>query len=306
VEKITVVGAGHVGATAAQRIAERELARQVHLVDIIDGLAQGKGLDQWESAPVEGFDTRVVGSTTYEDTAGSGLYVVTAGLARKPGMSRSDLVTKNAGIVGAISNEIAKYSPEAIILMVTNPLDVMSYVAMQTTGFPRERVIGMAGILDTARFRSFISLELNVSVEDIQALVLGGHGDSMVPLASSVSVGGIPLGQLMEEERIEALVERTRKGGGEIVSLLKEGSAYYAPSSAVAQMCESIVRDKKRVLPCSVWLEGEYGLEGIFMGVPCKLGRDGLEGIYEVELTASEMAALENSAAEVRETMSTL
>lgn len=305
-DKITVVGAGHVGATTAQRIAERELALEVLIIDIIDGLPQGKALDQWESAPVEGFDTRVRGSTTYEGTAGSGVYVVTAGLARKPGMSRDDLVTTNAGIVAGICEEIAEHSPDAIILMVTNPLDVMAYVAMQTTGFPRERVVGMAGVLDTARFRSFISLELDVSVEDVQALVLGGHGDSMVPLASSVSVGGIPLGRLLAEDRIEALVERTRKGGGEIVSLLKEGSAYYAPSAAVTQMCESIVRDKKRVLPCSAWLEGEYGLQGIFLGVPCKLGRGGLEEIYEVELTASEMQALANSAAEVRETMSAL
>jgi malate dehydrogenase len=306
VEKITVVGAGHVGASVAQRIAERELAREVLLVDIIDGLPQGKGLDQWESAPVEGFDTRVRGLESYEETAGSGAYVVTAGLARTPGMSRSDLVTKNAVIIEGIAREIATYSPDAIILMVTNPLDVMAFVAMRTTGFPRERVIGMAGVLDTARFRSFIALELDVSVEDVQALVLGGHGDSMVPLVSSVSVGGIPLEQLMEADRIEALVDRTRKGGGEIVALLKTGSAYYAPSSAVTQMCESIVRDKKRVLPCSVWLEGEYGLDGIFMGVPCKLGRAGLEKIYEVELADDELAALAKSAAEIKETMEAL
>ncbi len=301
-----MVGAGHVGATTAQRIAERELAREVLLIDVVPGLPEGKALDQWESAPVEGFDTRLRGLSSYEETAGSGVYVVTAGLARKPGMSRSDLVLKNAAIIGSIAKEIAAHSPQAIILMVTNPLDVMAYVAKETTGFDRQRVIGMAGILDTARFRSFIALELDVSVQDVQALVLGGHGDSMVPLVSSVSVGGIPLTQLLDEERIEALVERTRKGGGEIVSLLKSGSAYYAPSAAVTQMCESIVRDKKRVLPCSVWLEGEYGLEGLFLGVPCKLGRAGLEGILEAELTDGERSALERSAAEVKETMDAL
>ena len=302
-EKITVVGAGHVGATAAQRIAERELARCVVLVDIVEGMPQGKALDQWESAPVEGFDTRVVGTQGYEDTAGSGIYVVTAGLARKPGMSRDDLVTKNAEIVGGISARIREHSPDAIVVMVTNPLDVMAYVAKETTGFPRERVVGMAGILDTARFRSFIALELDVSVEDIQALVLGGHGDSMVPLVSTVSVGGVPLTQLLPRERIDELVERTRKGGGEIVGLLKEGSAYYAPSAAVCQMVEAIVRDKKRVLPCAAWLEGEFGLADLFLGVPCKLGRRGLEGILEVELTDEEMAALRRSAEDVRETM---
>lgn len=302
-EKITVVGAGHVGATAAQRIAERELAREVVVVDIVEGLPQGKALDQWESSPVEGFDTKVRGAQSYEDTAGSGLYVVTAGLARKPGMSRDDLVTKNAQIIQGISEQILAYSPESIIIMVTNPLDVMAYVAKETTGFPRERVIGMAGVLDTARFRCFIALELDVSVEDIQALVLGGHGDSMVPLVSTVSVGGVPLTQLLPAERIEALVERTRKGGGEIVGLLKTGSAYYAPSAAAVQMAESIVRDKKRILPCAAWLDGEFGLDGVFLGVPCKLGRNGLEQIIEVELTDDERSALHASAAEVKATM---
>jgi len=303
VEKITVVGAGHVGATAAQRIAERELAREVVVVDIVEGLPQGKALDQWESAPVEGFDTRVRGAQSYEETAGSGVYVVTAGLARKPGMSRDDLVTKNAEIIKGISEQILAYSPDSIIIMVTNPLDVMAYVAKEVTGFPRERVIGMAGVLDTARFRCFIALELDVSVEDIQALVLGGHGDSMVPLVSTVSVGGVPLTQLLPADRIEALVERTRKGGGEIVGLLKTGSAYYAPSAAAVQMTESIVRDKKRILPCAAWLEGEFGLDGLFVGVPCKLGRNGLEDIIEVALTDDERAALHASAAEVKSTM---
>ena len=305
-DRITVVGAGHVGATAAQRIAERELAREVVVVDILEGVPQGKALDQWESAPVEGFDTRVTGAQEYGPTEGSGIYVVTAGLARKPGMSRDDLLKKNAEIIGGISEEIAKHSPGAIIVMVTNPLDVMAYVAMKVTGFPRERVVGMAGILDTARFRSFIALELDVSVEDIQALVLGGHGDSMVPIVSTVTVGGIPLTELLPADRIESLVQRTRKGGGEIVQLLGTGSAYYAPSSAAVQMVESIVRDKKRILPCAAWLEGEFGLDGLFLGVPCKLGRNGLEGVLEVPLTDDESTALRASADAVRGTMGLL
>lgn len=298
-----MVGAGHVGATTAQRIAEQELAREVVLVDIVEGLPQGKALDQWESAPVQGFDTRVWGSQGYEETAGSDVYVVTAGLARKPGMSRDDLITKNATIIEGIATQIRTHSPEAIVIMVTNPLDAMAYVAKKVTGFPRERVIGMAGVLDTARFRSFIAMELEVSVEDVQALVLGGHGDSMVPIVSTVSVGGIPLTQLLPPTRIQALVERTRKGGGEIVGLLKTGSAYYAPSAAAVQMVESIVRDKKRVLPCAAWLEGEYGFEGLYLGVPCKLGKNGLEAILEVELNPEERAALERSAAAVSSTM---
>ena len=302
-EKITVVGAGHVGATTAQRIAEKELARQVVLVDILDGVPQGKALDQWESAPVEGFDTKVIGSQTYEATAGSGLYVVTAGLARTPGMSREDLVAKNTQIIVGISEQIRMYSPEAIIIMVTNPLDVMAYVAKEVTGFPRERVIGMAGVLDTARVRSFIALELDVSVEDVQALVLGGHGDSMVPLVSTVSVGGIPLAQMLSADRIEALVQRTRKGGGEIVGLLKTGSAYYAPSAAAVQMCEAIVRDKRRILPCAAWLQGEYGMDDVFLGVPCKLGMNGLEAVLEVQMSDEEMQALQSSAAAVKDTM---
>ncbi len=302
-EKITVVGAGHVGATAAQRIAERELAREVVLIDILEGVPQGKALDQWESAPVEGFDTMVTGAQSYEQSSGSGIYVVTAGLARKPGMSRDDLVTKNTEIIKSVSEQIARYSPDAIIVMVTNPLDAMAYVAKEVTGFPKERVIGMAGILDTARFRSFIAMELDVSVEDIQALVLGGHGDSMVPIVSTVSVGGIPLSQLMDAEKIEALVQRTRKGGGEIVKLLGTGSAYYAPSAGAVQMVESISRDKKRVLPCAAWLEGEYGHEGLFLGVPCKLGRGGLEAVIEVDLSDAERAALAVSADAVRSTM---
>ncbi|MCH7857177.1 MAG: malate dehydrogenase [Gemmatimonadetes bacterium] len=304
--KITVVGAGHVGATCAQRLAEKELARKVVLVDIVEGIPQGKGLDQWESAPIEGFDSHVIGTNDYEEAADSDLFIVTAGIARKPGMSRDDLLKTNAGIVESVSKEIARVAPESIIIMVSNPLDVMAYVAMKASGFPRERVIGMAGVLDTARYRSFISLELGVSVEDIQALVLGGHGDTMVPLVSYTTISGIPLTQFLGSERIEALLERTRKGGAEIVAHLKTGSAYYAPSAAAAQMAEAIVKDKRRILPCSAYLEGEYGHEGIFLGVPCQLGEGGLQKIIEVELTESETEALANSAKAVRETISAL
>jgi malate dehydrogenase len=305
-DKITVVGAGNVGATAAQLLALKELSRQVVLVDVVEGVPQGKALDQWESAPIERFDARPLGTNGYEEAAGSGLFVVTAGIARKPGMSRDDLLKTNAGIVRSVSENIARVAPDAIVIMVSNPLDVMAYVCLRTTGFPRERVIGMAGVLDTARYRSFIAQELDVSVEDIQALVLGGHGDTMVPLASYTNVAGIPLAQLLGQERIDALVERTRNGGAEIVSLLKTGSAYYAPAAAAVQMAEAIARDKKRVLPCSAYLEGEYGLRGIFLGVPCKLGRSGLERIIEVELTAEERAALQRSADAVGRTMAVL
>jgi malate dehydrogenase len=305
-KKITVVGAGHVGATAAQRIAEKELARTVVLIDIAEGIPQGKGLDQWESAPIEGFDSRIVGSQTYDEAEGSDIFVVTAGIARKPGMSRDDLLKTNAGIVRSVSEEIARVAPDSIIIMVSNPLDVMSYVAMQASGFPRERVIGMAGVLDTARYRSFIALELDVSVEDIQALVLGGHGDTMVPLQSCTTISGIPIEHFLTQERIDALVERTRKGGAEIVGYLKTGSAYYAPSSAAVQMVEAIVKDKNRILPCAAYLTGEYGEEDIFLGVPCKLGEGGLKEILEVELTDGEKAALAQSAHHVRETVQSL
>ena len=304
--KITVVGAGHVGATCAQRLAEKELAREVVLIDIVEGIPQGKGLDQWESAPVEGFDSHIIGANDYEEAADSDLFIVTAGIARKPGMSRDDLLKTNASIVESVSKEIARVAPDSIIIMVSNPLDVMAYVTMKTTGFPRERVIGMAGVLDTARFRSFISLELGVSVEDIQALVLGGHGDTMVPLVSYTTISGIPLTQFLGNERLEALLERTRKGGAEIVGHLKTGSAYYAPSAAAVQMAEAIVRDKRRILPCAAYLEGEYGYKGIFLGVPCQLGEGGLQRIIEVELTESEVEALTNSARAVRETIGAL
>jgi malate dehydrogenase len=303
VNKITVVGAGNVGATAAQRIAEKELARTVVMVDVADGIPQGKGLDQWESAPIEGFDSRIVGTSGYDETAGSDIVVITAGIARKPGMSRDDLLNTNAGIVKSVAEQVAKASPNAIIIVVSNPLDVMCYVAMKASGFPRERVIGMAGVLDTARYRSFIAMELDVSVRDIQAMVLGGHGDTMVPLISYTSVSGIPITQLMKKDKLDAIVDRARNGGAEIVKFLKTGSAYYAPSSGAVQMVEAIVRDQKRILPCSAWLQGEYGMKDVFLGVPVKLGRKGMEGILEIALTADEKAALAKSAEAVREPM---
>ncbi len=301
--KITVVGAGNVGATAAQRLAEKELARRVVLVDVIEGVPQGKGLDQWESAPIEGFDTRVVGANDWGPAAGSELVVVTAGIARKPGMSRDDLVRTNADIVKQVSLEIKRHCADAIVLVVSNPLDVMCWVTKQVTGFPRERVIGMAGVLDTARYRAFLAEALDVSVEDIQAMVLGGHGDTMVPLVSYTTVSGIPVGQLLDQATLDKIVERTRNGGAEIVAFLKTGSAYYAPSAAVTQMVEAIAHDKKRVLPCAAWVEGEYGVSGSYLGVPCKLGRRGLEQILQVKLSADEQAALKKSADAVKETM---
>lgn len=304
VNKITVVGAGNVGATAAQRIAEKELARTVVMVDVAEGIPQGKGLDQWQSAPIEGFDSRVIGSNCYEESAGSDIVVITAGIARKPGMSRDDLLNTNAGIVKSVGENVKKTSPNAIVIVVSNPLDVMCWVAKEATGFPRERVIGMAGVLDTGRYRAFLATALDVSVRDIQAMVLGGHGDTMVPLISYTSVSGIPITQLMDQKTLDAIVDRTRSGGAEIVKHLKTGSAYYAPSSGAVQMVEAIVRDQKRILPCSAWLEGEYGMQGLFLGVPVKLGRKGIEQIIEVTLTADEKAALEKSAQAVREPMS--
>ena len=306
VKKITVVGAGHVGATCSQLLAQKELAKEVILVDIADGIPQGKGLDQWESAPIEGCDSRVYGVNDYEKCADSEIFIITAGVARKPGMSRDDLLKINAGVIKSVCEEIKRVAPDSIVIMVTNPLDVMAQVALETTGFPRERVIGMAGVLDTARYRSFIALELDVSIEDIQALVLGGHGDTMVPLASYTSVSGIPVSQLMSQDRIDALVERTRKGGGEIVAYLKTGSAYYAPAAAAVQMAEAIVKDKKRILPCAAWLQGEYGMSDMYLGVPCQLGEGGLQRILEVELSDDEKAALEKSAEHVRSTVTAL
>jgi malate dehydrogenase len=302
-DKITVVGAGNVGATAAQRVAEKELARQVVLIDVVEGVPQGKGLDQWQSAPIEGFDSRIVGTNGYEESAGSGIYIVTAGIARKPGMSRDDLLNTNAGIVRQVSENIARVSPNAIIIMVSNPLDVMCYVAMKASGFPRERVIGMAGVLDTARYRAFLATEIGVSVEDIQAMVLGGHGDTMVPLISYTTVSGIPVTQLIDREKLDAIVKRTRGGGAEIVAFLKTGSAYYAPSAGAVQMAEAIVKDKKRILPCAAWLQGEYGFSDLFLGVPVLLGAGGMERVIEVELTDDEKSALKASADAVLEPM---
>jgi malate dehydrogenase len=299
-DKITVVGAGNVGATAAQRIAEKHLARSVILIDVVEGVPQGKALDQWQSGPVEGFDARVIGANDYGPAAGSELFVVTAGIARKPGMSRDDLVKTNAGIVKSVGEEIRKASPNAIVIVVSNPLDAMCYVMRQATGFPRERVIGMAGVLDTARYRMFLSEAIGVSVDDIQAMVLGGHGDTMVPLVSYTTVSGIPVTQLIDQAKLDAIVDRARNGGAEIVAHLKTGSAYYAPSAAAVQMAEAIVHDRKRVLPCSAWLTGEFGLHDVYCGVPCLLGKGGLERIIEIALTDAERAALHTSAEAVR------
>jgi malate dehydrogenase len=303
VNKITVVGAGNVGATTAQRVAEKELARTVVLVDVVEGIPQGKGLDQWQSAPIEGYDSRIIGSNGYDESAGSDIVIITAGIARKPGMSRDDLLNTNAGIVKSVSEQVKATSPKAIVIVVSNPLDVMCWVAKEVTGFPRERVLGMAGVLDTARYRAFLADAADVSVRDIQAMVLGGHGDTMVPLISYTSVSGIPITQLIDKAKLDAIVDRTRNGGAEIVKHLKTGSAYYAPSAGAVQMAEAIVNDQRRILPCAAWLEGEYGMKGLFLGVPCKLGRNGLEKIIEVELTADERAALEKSAEAVREPM---
>ena len=297
--KITIVGAGNVGATAAHWAAQKEMG-DVVLVDIVEGMPQGKALDLLETGPVEGFDSRVIGTNGYEETAGSDVVIITSGLARKPGMSREDLLAKNKEIVSSVTQEIVRRSPRAILIVVTNPLDTMTYLVKKVSGFPKHRVMGMAGVLDAARFRSFIAAELNCSVEDVQAFVLGGHGDEMVPLPRYSTVAGIPITELMSQGRIEGIVERTRKGGGEIVALLKTGSAYYCPSAAAVQMAEAILRDKKRILPCAAYLEGEYGLTDIYFGVPVKLGGTGIEQIIEVPLTPEEKAALEKSAASVK------
>ena len=305
--KITVVGAGNVGATAAQRIAEKELARTVVMVDVAEGIPQGKGLDQWESAPIELFDSRVIGSNGYDESAGSDIVVITAGIARKPGMSRDDLLNTNAGIVKSVAESVAKTSPNAILIVVSNPLDVMCYVAMKASGFPRERVIGMAGVLDTARYRSFLAEALDVSVRDIQAMVLGGHGDTMVPLISYTTVSGIPITQLIDKAKLDAIVDRARNGGAEIVKYLKTGSAYYAPSSGAVQMVEAIVLDQKRILPCSAWLDGEYGMKGLFLGVPVKIGRQGHGEDHRSDAECRmRTAALAKSAEAVREPMSVI
>ena len=298
--KVSVIGAGNVGATTAQRIAEAGLA-DVVLVDIVEGLPQGKGLDLAEAAPVVGHDARIIGTNDYADTAGSDIVVVTSGLARQPGMSRDDLLAKNAGIVRSVVQAAVAHSPNAILIIVTNPLDAMCHVAMEASGFPRERVIGMAWVLDSARFRTFIALELGVSVEDTHAFVLGGHGDTMVPLPRYSTVAGIPITELMTPERVTALVDRTANGGAEIVALLKAGSAYYAPAAATFEMVDAILRDRKRVLPCAVLLQGEYGVDGLFVGVPVVLGAGGMERVIEIRLSDDESTAFQRSASAVRE-----
>jgi malate dehydrogenase len=301
--KITVIGAGNVGATSAQRIVDKELANEVVLVDVIEGMPQGKALDISESSPIEGTDTKIIGTNSYEVTAHSDIILITAGIARKPGMSRDDLQNTNATIVKVCTEQAVKHSPNAIIIVVSNPLDVMTYVALKTSGFERHRVIGMAGILDSSRFRTFISMELGVSVEDVSAFVLGGHGDSMVPLPRYSTVAGIPLPDLLDQGTIDRLVKRTRDGGIEIVNFLKTGSAYYAPSASAVQMIEAIVKDKKRILPCSIQLQGEYGIKDTVVGVPIKLGKKGMEEIIKIKLTPDEQAALNKSAADVKTNM---
>jgi malate dehydrogenase len=299
-KKVTVVGAGNVGATLAERLLERRLA-DVVMIDILEGIPQGKGLDLLEAGPIEGYDCSVIGTNDYRDTAGSDIVVITAGIARKPGMSRDDLLNTNAKIVSECTRSVVAASPNSILIVVSNPLDAMCHVALRASGFPKQRVIGMAGVLDSARFRTFIALELGVSVENCNAFVLGGHGDTMVPLPRYSTVAGIPITELLSAEAIDRLVKRTANGGAEIVALLKSGSAYYAPSAAVAEMVEAILLDKKKILPCAAYLEGEYGIRDLYVGVPVKLGARGLEEIIQIKLTSEEQAALEKSAAAVRE-----
>jgi len=298
--KITVVGAGNVGATLAQRLAERDYA-DIVLVDIVEGLPQGKALDMLESGPIEGYDSLVTGTNGYEETSGSQIVVITSGVPRKPGMSRDDLVMTNAKIVSGVVREVVRHSPSCTLIVVANPVDAMTQLSMAVSGFPRSRVIGMAGVLDTARFRTFIAQELDASVHDVQAYVLGGHGDTMVPLTRLTTVAGIPAADLIPADRLEAIVQRARDGGAEIVNLLKTGSAYYAPSAAVAQMVDAIVLDTRQVLPCTVRLEGDYGVTGLFTGVPCRLGAEGLLEVVDVSLTDAERAALHRSADAVRQ-----
>jgi malate dehydrogenase len=303
--KVTVVGAGNVGGTTAQRLAERNYA-DVVLVDIVEGLPQGKALDILESGPVIGFDSNVIGTNGYEESAGSEIVVITSGSPREPGMSRDDLLRTNQNIVQSVTEEVVKHSPEAILVMVANPLDAMCHVAFEVSGFPRERVVGMAGVLDTARYRTFIAQELEVSVRDVFALVLGGHGDTMVPLPSMATVGGVAITELLPEDRVEDIVERTRNGGAEIVQLLQSGSAFYAPSAAVIEMVDSILLDQKRLLPCAAHLQGEYGIDDLFVGVPVKLGASGVEEIVELDLRENELQDLRSSAGAVRELVEVL
>jgi malate dehydrogenase len=304
-KKISIIGAGFVGATAAHWAAEKELG-DVVLVDIIEGLPQGKALDLFEASPVEGFDARVVGTNSFEETQGSDVVVITSGIPRKPGMSREELLDTNKKIVESVVAQVVAKSPSAILILVTNPLDTMTYLAFKRSGLPRNRVMGMAGILDTARYKSFIAMELNVSVEDIQALLLGGHGDEMVPLPRYTTVSGIPLSQLLSKEKIDRIVDRTRKGGGEIVNLLKTGSAFYAPSASAVQMVEAILKDKKRILPCCAYLNGEYGLKDLCFGVPVKVGTNGIESVIEIELSNEEKALVAKSAESVKKTIAEL
>ena len=299
-KKVTIVGAGNVGATTAQRIADKGYA-DVVLVDVVEGMPQGKALDMLESGPITGSDAAVVGSNSYDATAGSDVVVITAGIARKPGMSRDDLLLTNMKIVGEVTRQVSGRSPKAVLIVVSNPLDAMVQHAHGISGFPKQRVVGMAGILDTARFRAFLAAELKMSVTNVQAYVLGGHGDSMVPLIGSTTAGGVPVLDLIPRQRLDEIVKRTQNGGAEIVALLKTGSAYYAPSAAVEQMVEAIIFDRKAVLPCAALLEGEYGINGLFVGVPVKLGAGGVEQVIQVKLTADESAALKKSAAAVRE-----
>ncbi len=299
-KKVTVVGAGNVGATTAQRLAEKELC-DVVLIDIIEGVPQGKALDLAEAAPIEKHDAGLIGSNNYEASEKSDVVIITAGIARKPGMSRDDLLNTNTKIMKSVTEQIARFSPDAVLIIVSNPLDAMCHVAYKASNFPRNRVIGMAGVLDSARFRAFISMELNVSVENTHAFVLGGHGDTMVPLPRYSTVAGIPVTELLSKERIDVLIERTRKGGAEIVGLLKTGSAYYAPASAAVEMAEAVLKDKKKILPCAAYLEGEYGINDLFIGVPVKLGSNGIEEIIQIKLTDEENAALKRSADAVKE-----
>jgi malate dehydrogenase len=303
--KVTVVGAGNVGGTTAQRLAERNYA-DVVLVDIVEGLPQGKALDILQSGPVLGFDSNVIGTNGYEESEGSDVVVITSGSPRKPGMSRDDLLKTNQNIVQSVTEEVVKHSPETVLVMVANPLDAMCHVAMEVSGFPRERVVGMAGILDTARYRTFIAQELGVSVRDVFALVLGGHGDTMVPLPSMATVGGVAITELLPRDRVEEIVDRTRNGGAEIVGLLQSGSAYYAPSAAAVEMVDAILLDQKRILPCAAYLHGEYGIEDLFVGVPVKLGAAGIEEIIELDLQEDELEDLKNSAGAVRELVEVL
>ncbi|HVI10935.1 MAG TPA: malate dehydrogenase [Candidatus Binatia bacterium] len=299
-KKVTIVGSGNVGATAAHWIAAKELA-DVVLIDIVEGVPQGKGLDLLEAMPIAKCDSHIMGTNDYKDTANSDIVVITAGIPRKPGMSRDDLLNTNHGIMKAVVGEVVKYSPHCILIIVSNPLDAMAQAALKLSGFPRERVVGMAGVLDSARFRAFIAEELKVSVENVTAFVLGGHGDTMVPLPRYSTVAGIPITELIEKTRLDALVQRTRDGGAEIVKYLKTGSAYYAPSAAATEMVEAILKDKKKILPCAAYLQGEYGINGLYVGVPCKLGAKGLEQIIEIKLTPEEKAGLDKSAAAVKE-----